>query len=144
MWDSTRATAESLQVEYTNIEPSDTYSLPILKKLNALHDALREYGCGTGIEICGERVVVSDAGQECIFRPSSRGSWPCRIITRVFGDKCVVIAVMCILILLWKEGVITNISINGSDLAQDDSMLGGENKTLWETAWSIMLNMKEV
>lgn len=134
MWDMNRQTKHSCHIFYTNKKSSPCYPLSILKRMHLLDKALMEYGL-SGLEVCGSKIVIKDAAQEIVFRSKNDcGPWKNTIVTRMYGDKGSVISAMCVLATLWEEDYIEQCGV---------SKLEGENKELWETAWSIILSMKE-
>lgn len=141
MWDQNRTTKHSCHISYEIVNNNKTFPLPILKKLGEVDLALIEWGLGTAnLMICGDKVTAGTSGgirDQYVIRPYEDNTpWKEQIITKMWQDKAVPIALMCIIIVLEREGYIKAVNVNG---IEED----GENKELWETAWSIVLSMKE-
>lgn len=136
MWDQNRTTTTSCHINYLNIESHETYPLYILEKMDKLYNALREWGVNPGMVVCGSKIDFHSGGDHYEFLPyNDSGPWKNIITTRSYSDKGLVISIMCTLIVLQNEDYIYQVTVSGIDK-------DGENKELWQTAWSIVADME--
>ena len=137
MWNPNRNAKVSCQLTYAPVKDMPKFPLPIINKVSRVDKALREWGL-PGIEICGDRITASDPGQDCSFKPYSNGPWINRIVTQNYSDKFMIISCMCVLIALWQEDFVKQCELRSNGSQKEDA----ENMILWQTAWSIILDME--
>ena len=136
-----RTTKHSCHMSWEVVKNHETFPLPILKKLGELDQTLREWGLGAaGLMICGDKITVGISGgvrDQYVIKPHEDNTpWREQLVTKMWEDKAVPITLMCVIIVLEREGYIKAVNVNG---VEED----GENKELWETAWSIILSMSK-
>ena len=137
MWNPNRTAKVSCQLTYAPVKDMKTFPLRIINKVSRVDKALREWGL-PGIEICGDRITASDPGQDCSFKPYNNGPWINRIVTPNYSDKFMIISCMCVLIALWQEDFVKQCELRSNGSRSEDA----ENMILWQTAWSIILDME--
>lgn len=135
-WNESQVTTERFDVSYLVVEDHVKFPVDIIKKMVLLDKTLREWRL-PGLSICGKSILLKEWNIDLEIKPyNPPGPWKnCRSIEKG-NNKSFVVAAMCTLIALENEDFITDISIK--KLKED-----GEIKDLWQTAWTIILNMQE-
>ncbi len=137
MWEENRKTTGSCQITFSHKQNNQTFPLHILKRINKVNSELIKRGL-RGLTVCGDKItfgVCGNADRYVLTSYKNSDVFKNIIVTNMYEDKGRIISGMCAIIILWNEGYIDNVSVE---------LKSKENMELWQTAWSILLGMKEV
>lgn len=138
MWQDNRTATETCQISFMVNAYNKTFPLHILKRINKINSELIKLGL-RGVNVCADRISFGEFFERKhyqILPYQANKVLKTSIITPRYLDKGYIISIMCTTIILWNENYIKDIYVN-----IDRS---SESKELWQTAWSILLDMKEV
>lgn len=138
MTDPSLALTVPFHANYLNVKDNKQFPVSVIKRLMALNEVLKVWGMPL-IDVCGVNLSIRESvwgGHEVEFKPyNSGGPWKNVVQVAVSGEKSFVISIMCTMIVLENEDYIYQTFIHDLDK-------GGEIWDLWQTAWSIIIEMQ--
>lgn len=115
-----------------------TFPPKVIRRLYNLQQKLMMYGI-VDIMICGERIEFGSGSQKFTIKSSSTSHFGNVMNFPQYCNKKTIIAIYATIILLLEIGYIKDLFIGNYQ-----GIIEPEYEELWQTAWSILINMKEV